>query len=166
MFRACRSALQLLLAVYIGIGIAIVVAAPPVFRTLGDRDTAGRVFGNILIGTTRVDVILAAGIALLGVACWFGASPGRLRTLTAVLLAILIGTVLYYRYSVMERMLVHRNIFLEGGGMVSAEAAREHREAFDRLHHHYTQVYSGAMLLSLAGFVCASGLKPKRTDAA
>lgn len=162
MARVCRAVYLLALGVYLGIGVAVVIAGPTVFRTFESRTIAGNAIAAILRGTTTADLLLAIALAVTGVVWLPRASPGLQRTLAAAALALMLALIGVYRFGLMPAMYQLRGEI----GTFDAPEVTPARARFDSLHHTYERLYGANLIVSLAAFALAAGLEPRARSAA
>ena len=154
--RLARATFLLALGIYIGIGVAIVLAAPAVFGSVTSRTAAGDAFAAVLRNTTVADLVLSVLMVATGVIWIPRTQPGLRRTLTAAALALLLGLIGYYKFGITPAMQEHRR---HVDTFDSAEVS-VHRASFDALHVRYVRVYTAALAAALVGFAFAVGLPP------
>lgn len=160
MIASVRAYFLFALGAYAGIGTAVVIAGPAVFRHIDSRTEAGDAFAAVLRGTTTVDVALGIVIALTGVVWLRRTAPGMRRTLTALAIALLLAGIGYYRFGIMPAMRAERGHFASA----DAEEVAAHRAAFDRLHTRYERLYGANLCVCVAAFVLAAGLGDRVTN--
>lgn len=156
MFTVLRSIFVFGLGLYVGIGVAISLAGPAVFRSLESRTLAGNTFATLLRATTRVDVALGAGLGIAAVLWLPRAVSGGRRTLAAGALALMLAAIGYYTFILTPAMNARRaRISTFDTAEVSVD-----RAVFDDLHQRYVRVYSLSMVLAMVAAGLASGLAP------
>ena len=155
MFALLRGAMVFGFGVYAGIGVAVSVAGPAVFRSLDSRTAAGDVFAALLRGTTTVDVILGIALGILAALGLPRAVVGLRRNLQAAVVPVMLALIAYYTFVLAPAMREHRSHI----GSFDNGDVTTHRAAFDELHARYVRLYSVNLFVCAAGAVLAVGLR-------
>lgn len=126
------------LALWVGGTLLVVIAAPVVFRTIGSRDLAGAVFGEIL---RRFEIVKQALSLALVIGVFVTLERGgRLAgpmVVAGIGIFVAIATNVYLAMVLRPRM----GYFREKAGSFDAAAADDPwRARFDRLHRRSTRV--------------------------
>lgn len=126
------------LALWVGGTLVVVIAAPVVFRTIGSRDLAGAVFGEILRRFEIVKQALSLALVIgVFVTLERGGGLAGPRVVAGVGIFVAIATNVYLAMVLRPRM----GYFREKVGSFDAAAANDPwRARFDRLHRRSTRV--------------------------
>ncbi len=146
MRATARGGFLIALGIYLGIGIAIILTGPSVFREVASRTEAGAAFAAVLRSTTAADVIIGVAVAFCAL-LWLPRAPGGIRrTATAAAVALLLADIGAYTFGILPAMQSHRAHIAS----FDSPAVDEHRAAFDELHRRYVQLYTANLFVALA----------------